>query len=268
MRYFFHIGYNGFNYNGWQKLPQANSVQAVIETHLSQILKTPLTIVGCGRTDTQVHAGQFFFHVDLDSEWDFDLQFRLNKSLPADIAIFDILPMKGEPHARFDAFERTYDYFIHTYKHPFLNNISALYEFNALDFSEMKKAVALLSSYNDYRSFCRTPDKQKTTICNVTRAELAVDNTGQRIRFSITANRFLSGMIRILVNKLLDIGKGEMSVGEFEHYLITRQTPRTMLPAYPQGLYLSKVNYPFLDLPMRSKFLEFVLDAPALKTFE
>jgi tRNA pseudouridine38-40 synthase len=268
MRYFFHIGYNGNNYNGWQKLPQANSVQEVIERQLSQILKTPLTIVGCGRTDTQVHAGQFFFHVDIADPWDFDLLFRLNKSLPPDIAIFDILPMKGDAHARFDAFERTYDYFIHTYKHPFLNNLSSLYEFNGLDFLEMRKAIALLPSYNDYRSFCRTPDKQKTTTCNVSRAELFVDTSGQRIRFSITANRFLSGMIRILMNKLLDIGKREMSVDEFEYLLITKKTPITILPAYPQGLYLSKVNYPFLDIPTRSNFLEFVLDAPEWKSVE
>ena len=82
MRYFFHIAYNGHNYSGWQKQPKVNSVQEVIESKLSQALKTPLTINGCGRTDAQVHASQFFFHVDIEEEWDFDLIFRLNKLLP------------------------------------------------------------------------------------------------------------------------------------------------------------------------------------------
>ena len=70
-------------------MPQLNSVQFILESVLSQILKTKLTIVGCGRTDAQVHASQFFFHVDIDEAWEYDLMFRLNKNLPNDIAIFD-----------------------------------------------------------------------------------------------------------------------------------------------------------------------------------
>ena len=68
MRYFIHIAYNGNNYRGWQKLPGIVSVQQVIETKLSQILKRTIPVIGCGRTDAQVHASQFFFHFDAEQE--------------------------------------------------------------------------------------------------------------------------------------------------------------------------------------------------------
>ena len=91
MRYFFHIGFNGYNYRGWQRQPKALNVQQVFETTLSQLLKIPISIMGCGRTDAQVHASQFFFHVDIEQAWDYDLLFRINKTLPSDIAVFEII---------------------------------------------------------------------------------------------------------------------------------------------------------------------------------
>src|SRR4051812_20031840 len=99
----------------------------MLEASLGRVLKTQVSIMGCGRIDAQVHASQFFFHTDLGDQWDFDLQFRLNKNLPSDIAVFEIIPVEDHQHARFDATARTYDYFIHTYKDPFLSGLSALY---------------------------------------------------------------------------------------------------------------------------------------------
>ncbi|WPU91977.1 tRNA pseudouridine synthase A [Mucilaginibacter sabulilitoris] len=254
MRYFFHIGYHGTRYSGWQRHVGVTSVQEVLETALSRLFKHPVAIVGCGRTDAYVHACQFFFHVDIEQEWDFDLFFRLNKILPDDIAIFDIIPMQGQPHARFDAIQRTYDYFIHSYKDPFLSDFSSLYPETNLNIDAMGKAVVLLPLYNDYRAFCKMPDRIDHTICTVTSAGLFVDKSGDRLRFHISANRFLSKMIRIIVGRLLDIGRGDMNVDEFEHYLANKQTPAIIIPAYPQGLYLSKVTYPYLDIPPRTTF--------------
>jgi tRNA pseudouridine38-40 synthase len=254
LRYFFHIGYHGTRYCGWQKHPEVLSVQQVLETSLSKLLKVPVFISGCGRTDAQVHASQFFFHIDIEKEWDFDLFFRLNKILPDDIAVFDIIPMEGLPHARFDTIQRSYDYFLHTYKDPFLSGFSSFYAEKELELDKMKSAVLLLPKYNDYRAFCKMPDRNDHTICNVSAANLYVDKSGDRLRFNISANRFLSKMIRIIMGRLLEIGKGEMSVDGFEHYLADKITPQIIIPAYPQGLYLSKVTYPYLDLPVRSTF--------------
>jgi tRNA pseudouridine38-40 synthase len=254
VRYFFHIGYSGTNYRGFQRQSKAQNVQNVIETSLTQILKTPISIVGCGRTDAQVHASQFFFHVDIEQEWDYDLLFRLNKLLPSDIAVFDIIPMKGLPHARFDANHRSYDYFIHTYKDPFLSPVSSLYLERNLDLDKMKAATSLLTKYNDYAAFCKGSATYEHTICHVTSAQLFADASGDKLRFQISSNRFLAKMIRIIVGKLIDIGKGELTVDEFEYHLASREIPKTIEPAYPQGLFLSKVTYPYLDLAPRTGF--------------
>jgi len=226
-----------------------HSVQEVLESALVRLLKKQIAIIGCGRTDARVHAGQFFFHADLQEDWDFDLFFRLNKILPDDIAVFDIIPMQGLPHARFDAIQRSYEYYIHTYKDPFLGGFSSLYPEKGLDLDQMKTAVALLPLYTDYRAFCKCPDKVDHTLCYVSSADLFANNDGSRLRFQISANRFLSKMIRIIMGRLLDIGRGDMSVDEFEHYLAAGETPKIIIPAYPQGLYLSKVTYPYLDIP-------------------
>lgn len=254
MRYFVHIGYKGTRYFGWQWQPDKPSVQEVLETSLSKILKKPVQIFGCGRTDSGVHASQFFFHVDIEQEWDFDLFFRWNRILPDDIALFDIMPLEGQPHARFDAVLRTYDYFIHTYKDPFLNESSSLYLRRKFNLTEMKKAVALLPKYNDYRAYCKSPDKNEHNICNVSSTSLFTNVSANRIRFQISSNRFLGRMIRILTRKLIEIGDETLSVDEFESHLISKKTPALILPAHPQGLYLSKVIYPFLDLPVKGDF--------------
>jgi tRNA pseudouridine38-40 synthase len=258
MRYFFHISYNGTNYKGWQRHPNGINVQQEIEYCLLKILKTPVNIIGCGRTDAGVHASQFFFHADIEQPWDFDMVFRINKVLPFDIAVHNIIPMQGLPHARFDACSRSYDYFIHTYKDPFLSNISSLYQLRNLNLDTMKQATALLPMYTDYKSFCITPEEHNSTVCHITEARWLADSSGDRLRFQISANRFLSRMIRIIVGKLLQVGDGTLSLDEFESYLATERFPKHLSPAYSQGLYLSKVTYPYLDLPPRSFFGDFM----------
>jgi len=254
LRYFIHIGYNGYNYRGWQRQHKVLSIQEVLETSLSKLLKTRITCLGCGRTDAQVHASQYFFHMDVDEPWDFDLLFRLNKMLSEDISIFDIIPVEGYPHAQLDAIRRTYDYFIHTYKDPFLHGLSSYYPIKNLDFGKMKEATKLLLVYNDFSAFCKSPDKNPSNICYISTAQLYADINGDKIRFQISSNRFLKGMIRIIVMKLLEIGTGEISLEEFENYLSLKETPKKTVPAYPQGLYLSRITYSFLDIPPRIGF--------------
>jgi tRNA pseudouridine38-40 synthase len=192
--------------------------------------------------------------MDVAKQWNFDMIFRLNKMLTEDIAVFEIIPMVGLPNAQKDAIQRTYDYFIHTFKNPFLHGLSALYPLKNPDFIKMKQAVNLLPKYDDYSAFCKSPDKNPSNICDISSAKLFVAKNGDKIRFQITSNRFLKGMVRIIVKKLIDIGEGELTVDEFEGYLAGTTTPREAVPAYPQGLYLSKVTYPYLDLPPRTEF--------------
>lgn len=210
--------------------------------------------MGCGRTDTQVHASQYFFHLEVLKPWNFDLLYRLNRLLPPDIAVFEIIPVEDNQHARFDAMQRTYNYFLHTYKDPFLSGNSALYVEPNLRLDEMNKAVQILTKYNDFRAFCRTPDSYKHTICNLSSATLFTDAKGDRIRFQISANRFLAHMVRLIMGSLLDIGRGKWRVEDFENCFVTHSLPGFIKPAYPQGLYLSKVQYRYLNIPARTTF--------------
>ncbi len=254
MRYFVHIGFNGYNYRGWQKQARVVTVQEVLQDKFSEVLKQPITCIGCGRTDAMVHAVQYFFHFDFYEPLHSDIRFRLNKALPDDIAIFDIIPMDGYPHAQFDAVERTYNYFVHTHKNPFLKGLSSLYEDSNLNLDLISRAMDLIPKYNDYSLFCKTPLRNDSNICNVRSVNLFTTPNGERIRFQIAADRFTKGMIRIIVKRLLDIGGGNLSIDEFEDILSGRIKPGKISMAYPQGLYLTKITYPFLDIPQRSEF--------------
>lgn len=255
MRYFFHIAYRGASYHGWQRNAKALSVQQLMEEKISQVLKTPSFVNGCGRTDAQVNASQYFFHVDFEAELNENFFFRLNRILPDDIAVFDIIRMDGLPHARFDAIQRRYDYFIHTYKDPFLGACSSQFLDLDLDFDKLKQATSLLTAYNDYRPFCTSPDKNTHTICHVSEAKWLIKSDGKQLRFQISSNRFLSKMIRIVVGQLIKVGEGKLSVDAFENYLINKETPKILNLAPPRGLYLSKVTYPYLDLVPKTEFM-------------
>ncbi len=253
MRYFFHIAYLGTAYSGWQKHLNANTIQQVLESKLAQVLKVKIAINGCGRTDAGVHASQFFFHADLEIADTEILLFRLNKALPADISVFDIIQVAAKAHARFDAYLRTYDYFIHTYKNPFISNTSSFYRLKNLDTEQMQRGLQLLTLYDDYKAFCTSPAKYEHTICKVSSAGLYLDESEKHLQIQVSSNRFLSKMIRIIVGKILKIGTGDLSLDEFEYHLKSGITPAILDLAYPQGLHLSKVNYPFLNLPNQTE---------------
>ncbi len=256
LRYFFHIAYHGQAYHGWQKNDTIKSVQTVIEQKLAQVLKINVFVVGCGRTDAQVNASQYYFHVDVDEPLAPDLLFKFNKALPADIAVFDILLMDDAGHARFDAAQRQYDYFIHNYKDPFLNLHSAMYLGLAPDLVLLKQATQLLKNYSDYKCFCTSPNKIENTICIINDVNWYINQDQSRFRFQISANRFLTKMIRIIVGQLIRVATNKLSVDEFENYLIKQQTPTILYPAHPQGLYLSKITYPYLNQVPKSGFLD------------
>jgi tRNA pseudouridine38-40 synthase len=249
MRYFIHLGYDGSNYRGWQR--QKNSpktVQEVIEQTLFKLFKKKITVYGCGRTDAGVHASQYAIHINLEEAPTFDFKFRLNINLPSDIAVFDIIEVNQDQHCRYDAMERTYDYFIHWKKDPVLFQHSAFYEHLTLNFNLMRKAAELILNTKDFKPLCKQPDLHNHTLCEISKSELFVNEELGRLRFTITGNRFLRGMVRYCVFFLLEVGSGKMTLAEFEQILKQEKIFIDKRPAYPNGLFLSKVEYPFLKL--------------------
>lgn len=258
MKYFLHIGYNGGNYHGWQSQPNAVTVQGVIEEKLQCIFKTNITVFGCGRTDAGVHASQYFLNITINRPFDFDLKFRLNKHLPNDIVVYDIMEVEERQHARYDAISRTYDYFIHLKKDPVLGQYSSYYELENLDFDAMQKAAEIIHLYDNFEAVCKQPDLHNHTICHVTHAKLYVNTTQQRLRFSITANRFLRGMIRILVGHLLKVGTGELTLDNFKRILSEQEVLTDKKPVFANGLYLSEIRYPYINVPSTTNIYTFL----------
>jgi len=247
MKFFLHLSYKGTNYHGWQWQPKHTSVQETLESALDKMLGYKVNCVGCGRTDAGVHASQYFCHIKVTDDFSYDPVFRLNKMLPDDITIHEFIKVSWGAHAQKDAVSRTYTYRIHTVKDSFLSELSTFYPRENMDFGMMQKAVETLTRYRDFRGMCRQPDLYKTTICELTAASLVVEKEGDMLAFEFTANRFLRGMVRILVAQILEVGYGRVSLETFGNCLTTGQTPAVAKSAYPQGLYLSEVRYKYLE---------------------
>jgi tRNA pseudouridine38-40 synthase len=246
-RYFLEIAYDGKNYHGWQLQPNGNTVQAEIELCLRRLLRQEKVVtVGCGRTDAGVHARKFFLHFIAHKEIEDleDLYFRMSHMLPKDIALYRVFRVADMAHARFDATERSYEYHIHNKYNPFIRAYST-YCFFPLDIEKMNEAAKFLLGRKEFGSFCKTQGGQKTMFCDVRRAEWETTSTG--IVFHITADRFLRNMVRAIVGTLVDVGRGRMSIQQFEDVIKsnTRQEAGSSMNAH--GLFLTDIKYPYVN---------------------
>ena len=244
MRYFIELGYKGTNYHGWQYQPDADSVQETLNKALSLLLKTDIDIVGAGRTDTGVHAKQMFAHFDFDSEIDTQqLVHKLNSFLPKDIVIFNILKVANEAHARFDATKRTYEYYIHMTKDAFKNEES--YQFQtALNIDKMNEACQILFKHNDFECFSKVNTDVKTFNCAIFEAHWMQD--GNKLVFTIAADRFLRNMVRAIVGTMINIGTGKISLDDFEAIIDSKDRSQAGFSVPAHGLYLTKIEYEYL----------------------
>lgn len=241
-RYFVFLSYDGTAYHGWQVQPNGNSVQEELQRALSILLRQPIEVVGAGRTDAGVHAAMMVAHFDTDLTPDTtQLTYRLNRILPRDIAIQKTVPVNQDMHARFSALSRTYHYYIHTHKSPFVRNFSCPIHYQ-LDFDLMNEAGRILTTYDDFAAFCKSHTDVKTTICHVTEARWEQVGEG-RYRFVITANRFLRNMVRAVVGTLIDVGRGRISLDEFRSVIEgkSRTAAGESMPAC--ALFLQNIEY-------------------------
>lgn len=241
-RYFIKLSFRGAPFHGWQIQPNALSVQEEVERALSTILRTPIAIVGAGRTDTGVNARTMYAHFDYEG----DLQEKgkilvsLNRLVGKDIAIHDIIPVADDAHARFDATQRTYKYFVAFEKTPFFYPLS-WYCPHGLDLDMMNKAAKLLLTTDDFTSFAKLHSDAKTNICKVTEAEWKMEDN--MAVFTISADRFLRNMVRAVVGTLVDVGRGKMTLDQFQK-VIDRKDRCSAGQSMPgEALFLWDITY-------------------------
>lgn len=248
MRYFMTLAYDGSAYHGWQIQPHSVSVQEQIQNALSTLLQKTVEIVGAGRTDTGVHASKMVAHFDLDEADSIDcgqMVYRLNKILPRDIAIQRIESVGDEMHARFSAVSRTYHYYVHTSKNPFLRHYSWQVYGNP-DFELMNRAAETLKEYKDFTSFSKVNTDTKTNDCTISEAHWDKVGDGQW-RFTITANRFLRNMVRAIVGTLMEVGRGKMSIEQLRNVIEAKDRCRAGDSVPGNALFLVDVKYPISE---------------------
>ena len=239
------LGYRGAAYHGWQVQPHDTSVQQTLEEAMATLLRVPTPVTGAGRTDAGVNARLMVAHFDTEQPIDYVERFvhSLNALLPPDIAIYSIMQVHDDAHARFDAISRTYKYFAVTHKDPFLYPLSWKCPPD-LDFDLMNQAAARLLDYTDFTSFSKLHTDVKTNNCRITHAQWAQE--GDQWVFTITADRFLRNMVRAIVGTRVEVGRHKMTVEEFCQVIERKDrcAAGTSMPGH--ALFLWDITYPYL----------------------
>lgn len=240
--YFIELTYNGSRYHGWQKQNNVISVQEVVNNALSTVLQDNIETLGAGRTDTGVHAEQYFAQFSTEKNISSKLIFKLNRFLPKDISVRNFYIVSNDSNVRFNATSRTYKYIITQVKDPLLPDMAYFYPYK-LDLEMMNKAAKELMKHNNFFSFSKSRTNVKDYICKVTDARW--HSEGNKLIFTITANRFLRGMVRLIVDVLVKIGSNEKNLNDLKKMFLSqkRSLARSILP--PCGLYLTKITYPY-----------------------
>ena len=242
-RYFIELAYDGTPFHGWQIQPNAKSIQESLNNTLSTILRDEINAVGCGRTDTGVHAKKFFAHFDIEppiNELE-QLTYKCNRMLNPAIAIQRFFEAPDEAHARFSALSRSYEYLITQQKDPFA--VNRRWEMREkLDVEAMNEAASILQDYKDFTSFSKSNTQTETNLCDVSEARWT--QSGTELKFNITANRFLRNMVRAIVGTTLEVGQGKINTEEFKGIIEAKNRSKAGLSVPAHGLYLSNIVYP------------------------
>ena len=243
-RYFLHLAYNGADYHGWQSQPNAVTVQETVEKALSRVLRRQVAIVGAGRTDTGVNARSMYAHFDVDNEIADPQRLisALNSLVGRDIAIYGIRRVADDAHARFDAVARTYKYFVTTRKSPFDYRFAWNPPYR-LDVDAMNAAAARLADYIDFTSFSKLHTDVATNNCRIYEARWTAE--GDRLTFTIKADRFLRNMVRAIVGTLVDVGRGKTSLDEFCRIIERKDRCAAGASVPGNALFLWQVDYPY-----------------------
>lgn len=247
MRYFLKLSYKGTAYHGWQIQPNAQSVQEVVQNALQTVLRSEISVVAAGRTDTSVHAKIMYAHFDLE-RLPYEIEiciFKLNSLLPKDIAILDILKVADDAHARFDAKKRTYEYHINQLKNPF-DTEGSWYFRHPLDVEMMNQAAEVLLLKSDFESFSKVHTEVNNFRCDISYAHWK--RKDDRLIFTISADRFLRNMVRAIVGTLINIGTHKITLEEFEVIIDRKNRSEAGFSVPAHGLYLTSVEYDYVPM--------------------
>lgn len=256
-RYFVEVTYKGTLFSGFQKQQNAGSIQEEIEKSFEIYFRSPFNMTCSSRTDTGVHALQNFLHFDHEGPILGDNSiYHINAILPPDVVVKKIYSVQSQSHCRFDAICRSYRFYIHRKKDPFLKEIAYFYPFR-LDLDILNEAALLIRNHSDFASFSKRRSQVKTFICNILDSEWRMQ--GDLLVYSVKANRFLRGMVRGLVGTMLLAGRKKINLSGFEEIINSGQSSKADFSVPGHGLFLVSVEYP-LSVFQNEDFPEFPKD--------
>ena len=242
------IAYRGTKYHGFQRQSNALAVQEAVEKRLSKVLNEPVTLIGCSRTDTGVHANNYCFNVHTSSSINCRGFVRgMNGELPDDISVLSCEDVPEGFHARFDCVGKEYVYKIHASesKNPFASDLMFHYR-RPLDLERIKQAAVHFVGEHDFSSFCSECSELSTHIRKI--YSLRIENCGNSVYILVKGNGFLYNMIRIMVGTLLDVNEGVFSPDDIPRILAAKDRLRAGRTAMAHGLYLNRVFYSMDEL--------------------
>ena len=243
-RYFLELSYKGSCFAGFQVQQNANTVQGEVEKALKIYFKNEIELTGSSRTDAGVHAFQNFFHFDcelLDLLAKDKILYHINAILPEDIVLKNIELKSEEAHARFDAISRSYVYSIYAKKDPFIKEIAYFYPY-PLQLELMQQAAEIIKQHNNFKAFSKTNTQVNNFRCQILENYWKQEMDG-RLSYYVTANRFLRGMVKALTGTMLNVGKGKMTLEQFENLFEDAPKFRADFSPPSHGLTLLSVNY-------------------------
>ena len=245
MRIFAKVAYQGNNYQGWQKQPDAPSIEETIETVLSRILNTEINIYGSGRTDAGVHAYNQTFHFDVDKEnIDIDkLRYSVNCLLPKDIFIKEMKIVDDDFHARFSIKEKTYEYNIKFGDRDVFNYQNEATIPIPTDVIKICDSLKLFIGKHNYQNFTSKEEDEAGFVREIKEIVCEYDEKNNRLKITITGTGFMRYMVRYIVGTALAIGQGKEEPSFITDNLDTTERHIVSYKAPAEGLFLKDVKY-------------------------
>ena len=244
------LEYDGTKYSGWQEQNNARTVQGQLRKAAEDFLGAKLEIQGSGRTDSGVHAIAQVAHVRSRAKRSFppprEILRALNERLPSDVCILDVEEESDKFHARHDAVMRSYLYQISTRRTAFFKKY-VWWLREPLDIPLMSRAARMLAGRHNFANFRALDPSRPDESTIVVIEDASIEEDGHLILFRITGSHFLWRMVRRIVGVLVKVGKGEITLDEFQGLLEGKADPRFDIAAWTapaSGLFLEKVEYP------------------------